>query len=274
MLKRLKRHRLAIVGVFIVFSIIIVALFAPLIAPYNPTSQNYNALLVSPSLKHPMGTDDLGRDIFSRIIYGTRYALLLGVAIVTLEAGIGVTLGLLAGYYGGIVEILIMRVVDMLMSLPFIVLALAVAGTLGGGLFNVILALGLVGWIGYARLTRSEVLSVKESVYVEAAHATGASNSHILTKHILPNIIAPVIVLATLTIPGALLASSALSFLGVGAQPPTPEWGLILSSGRSYLSTAWWIATFPGLAIMLTVLGFNFLGDGLRDTLDPKFRNT
>lgn len=272
MLKRLKRHKLAVAGFILIILLILVAIFAPFISPYDPLRQNYGALLLSPSAKHPLGTDDLGRDMLSRIIYGTRYALLIGVVIVMIETAIGVTLGLIAGYYGGIVDAAIMRFVDIMLSLPVLVLALAIAGALGGGLLNVILAIGVVGWVMFTRLLRGEVLSARASVYVEAARVIGASNIRILASHILPNTIAPIIVLATLSIPDAILTSAALSFLGIGAQPPTPEWGLILSSGRSYLSTAWWIATFPGLAIMLTVLGFNFLGDGLRDALDPKLR--
>jgi len=272
MLKRLKRHKLATVGAVIIISLILIAILAPFICPYNPLKQNYDELLLPPSTKHWLGTDDLGRDILSRIIHGSRYALLIGVAIVMIEMAIGVTLGLIAGYYGGIIDTAIMRFVDIMLSLPMLVLGLAIAGALGGGLLNVILAIGVIGWVEFSRLIRGEVLSVRASTFVEAARATGTSNFRILIRHILPNTVASIIVLATLMIPDAILTSAALSFLGIGAQPPTPEWGLILSSGRNYLSTAWWIATFPGLAIMLTVLGFNFFGDGLRDALEPKLR--
>ena len=272
MLKRLKRHRLATAGVIIIVLLILIAVSAPFVSPYDPLKQNYDELLLPPSTKHWLGTDDLGRDMLSRIIYGSRYALLIGVAIVMIEMAIGVTLGLIAGYYGGIIDTAIMRFVDIMLSLPMLVLGLAIAGALGGGLLNVILAIGVIGWVEFSRLIRGEVLSVRASAFVEAARATGTSNFRILIRHILPNTGASIIVLATLMIPDAILTSAALSFLGIGAQPPTPEWGLILSSGRNYLSTAWWIATFPGLAIMLTVLGFNFFGDGLRDALDPKLR--
>lgn len=272
MLKRLKRHRLATAGVVIIVLLILIAVSAPFVSPYDPLKQNYDELLLPPSTKHWLGTDDLGRDMLSRIIFGSRYALLIGVAIVMIEMAIGVTLGLIAGYYGGIIDTAIMRFVDIMLSLPMLVLGLAIAGALGGGLLNVILAIGVIGWVEFSRLIRGEVLSVRASTFVEAARATGTSDFRILIRHILPNTVASIIVLATLMIPDAILTSAALSFLGIGAQPPTPEWGLILSSGRNYLSTAWWIATFPGLAIMLTVLGFNFFGDGLRDALDPKLR--
>lgn len=272
MLKRLKRHRLATAGVIIIVLLILIAVSAPFVSPYDPLKQNYDELLLPPSTQHWLGTDDLGRDMLSRIIYGSRYALLIGVAIVIIEMAIGVTLGLIAGFFGGFIDTAIMRFVDIMLSLPMLVLGLAIAGALGGGLLNVILAIGIIGWVQFSRLIRGEVLSVRISTFVEATRATGASNFRILIRHILPNTAASIIVLATLMIPDAILTSAALSFLGIGAQPPTPEWGLILSSGRNYLSTAWWIATFPGLAIMLTVLGFNFLGDGLRDALDPKLR--
>jgi len=272
MLKRLKRHRLATVGAIIIVLLILIAVSAPFVSPYDPLKQNYDELLLPPSTKHWLGTDDLGRDMLSRIIYGSRYALLIGVAIVMIEMAVGVTLGLIAGFFGGFIDTVIMRFVDIMLSLPMLVLGLAIAGALGGGLLNVILAIGVIGWVEFSRLIRGEVLSVRASTFIEATRAIGTSNFRILIRHILPNTAASIIVLATLMIPDAILTSAALSFLGIGAQPPTPEWGLILSSGRNYLSTAWWIATFPGLAIMLTVLGFNFLGDGLRDALDPKLR--
>ena len=267
---RFIRNRLAVFGFIIVVIVIVNALFAPLIAPHNPTRQNYDALLQPPSGNHLMGTDPLGRDIFSRVVFGARYALLIGVAVVAIEAGIGLLLGLIGGFYGGLVDATIMRIVDAVLSIPVIILALAIAGALGGGLLNMIIAIGVAGWSRFARLVRGSVLSVKEQPYVEAARSVGANDPEILLRHILPNLVGPIIVYSSLYVPTAILWSAALSFLGLGAQPPTPEWGAIIADGRDYLSMAWWIATFPGSVLMFTVLGFNFLGDGLRDALDPK----
>jgi len=247
------------------------AALAPYIAPYDPIAQDYDALLLPPSPQHPMGTDDLGRDIFSRVVYGTRYALLIGVAVVALELVLGAFLGFIAGYFGKFLGSFIMRVVDMVLSIPTLVLALAIAGALGGGLLVLIIAISVAGWGEFARLVRGQVLYVKEFTYIEAARAIGARDWHIMFKHLVPNCLGPVIVYSTLYMPAAILWSAALSFLGLGAQPPTPEWGAIISDGRSFIASAWWISTFPGIAIMITTLGFNFVGDGLRDALDPKF---
>jgi peptide/nickel transport system permease protein len=197
---------------------------------------------------------------------------MIGVMIVGIQATIGITLGLISGYYGGRIDTIIMRLVDTMLAFPIIVLALAIAATLGPGLFNVVLALGIVGWASYARMVRGQVLSVKENDYIEAIKAIGASDVRIIFRHILPNVVAPIIVMATLGMAGALILAAAFSFLGIGAQPPTPCWGAILAAGRGFLRRAPWIATFPGLAIMITVLGFNFLGDGLRDALDPRLK--
>jgi peptide/nickel transport system permease protein len=273
-LGRFARNKLAIAGLLIVGVLVILAIFAPWIAPYDPFKQDYDVLFSSPSAEHLLGTDMYGRDVLSRIIHGTKYALLIGVAVVAIQVGIGVTLGLISGYFGGIVDSIIMRITDMMLAIPAMVLALAIAGFLGGGLRNVIIAVGAVGWRDYARLVRGEVLSVREEPYVEAARASGCSNSHIILHHILPNVSASLIVYITLSIPSAILWAAALSFLGLGAQPPTPEWGSMLADGRSFLRRAWWIGTFPGLAIMFTVLGFNFLGDGLNDVLNPKAQKT
>ena len=269
-----KRNRLAIFGIVIICSLILAAALANYIVPYDPLEQSYTEMLQSPSLQHPLGTDRLGRDLLSRVIFGSRYALLIGVMIVLIQSVIGVTIGLISGFQGGMTDAFFMRLVDIMLSMPIVVLGLAVAGVLGGGLLNVIIAIGFIGWRGYARLIRGEVMSVKENEYIEASRASGAGDFRIILHHILPNTTASLIVYATLQIPNAILVSAALSFLGIGAQPPTPEWGLILSTGRDYLSTAWWIATFPGLAIMFTVLGFNFVGDGLRDALDPKLKKS
>jgi peptide/nickel transport system permease protein len=270
LLRRLARNRFAVVGLCIVALLIIIALFAPLIAPYNPSAQHYNAVKQSPSLEHPFGTDAYGRDVFSRVVYGSRYTVFLGVVIVGIQMLVGVSLGLIAGYYGRYVESIIMRLVDISLSIPAIVLALAIAGTLGGGLFPLVIAVSLVGWRGFARLVRGDVKSIMEEEYIDAAHAAGVSDFRIILRYLLPNAASNIIVYATLTIPTVILWSAALSFLGMGVQPPKPEWGALISAGRGDIDSAWWIATFPGLAIMFTVIGFNAFGDGLRDALDPK----
>lgn len=270
-LRRFIKNRLAVIGLAIVALIIILAILAPVAAPYDPLQQDYDALLLSPSFEHLMGTDALGRDIFSRVLYGTRYALIIGVAVVVLELLIGASLGFIAGYFGGGLETVVMRGVDTVLAIPTLILAIAIAGAFGGGLWVMIIAITVAGWGEFTRLVRAQVLSLKELTYVEAAHAIGAGQARIVLKHIVPNSMGPVLVYTTLYMPTAILWSAALSFLGLGAQPPTPEWGAIIADGRAFISYAWWIATFPGLAIMVTTLGFNFVGDGLRDALDPKF---
>lgn len=270
-LRRFIKNRLAVIGLAIVALIVLLAILAPVIAPYNPLQHDYDELLLSPSFEHLMGTDDLGRDIFSRVIYGTRYALLIGVAVVVLELLIGASLGFIAGYFGGGLETVIMRGVDTVLAIPTLILAIAIAGAFGGGLWVMIIAIAVAGWGEFTRLVRAQVLSLKELTYVEAARAIGAGEARIIFNHIVPNSMGPVLVYTTLYMPTAILWSAALSFLGLGAQPPTPEWGAIIADGRAFISYAWWIATFPGLAIMVTTLGFNFVGDGLRDALDPKF---
>ncbi|MCG8513444.1 MAG: ABC transporter permease [Halanaerobiales bacterium] len=269
-MQRFRRNRLAVIGALIILLIVLMAIFAPLLAPYDPTEQDYEALLLPPSWEHPFGTDDLGRDILSRIIYGSRYTLLVGIGVVLIVAVVGSLLGFIAGYYRGKLDTLIMRLVDVMLSVPVLVLALAISGALGGGLINVIIAIGAVGWTQFARLVRGEVLHIRGTEYIKAAKALGANDFQIIFFHLAPNMVAPVIVYTTLYIPSAILWAASLSFLGLGVQPPIPEWGALIADGRSYLSYAWWIATMPGLAIMLTVLGFNFMGDGLRDALDPK----
>lgn len=269
-LQQLKKNKIAIIGFIIIISLAFIALFAPFIAPHDPIEQNLEKRLLPPCREYPMGTDDLGRCLLSRIIYGARVSLQLSVIVVGIITVIGVTLGLISGYYGGIVDEIIMRLVDVVLAFPGIILALAVAGALGPGLFNVMLALAMVGWTGLARVVRGSVLSVKQKEFVESARALGCSDLHIMTRHILPNVMAPVIVLATLDMAFIILAAAGLSFLGLGAQPPTPEWGSMLNNGRAFMRTAPHLTTFPGLAIMVAVLAFNFLGDGLRDVLDPR----
>jgi peptide/nickel transport system permease protein len=269
-LNRIASDPLALGGLIYIFILILVAVFAPVVAPYDPTRQDYQALTEPPSVAHPFGTDTLGRDVLSRVIFGSRYAVFLGIVIVGIQMVIGVSLGLIAGYYGGLVESFIMRLVDISLSIPGIVLALAIAGMLGGGLVPLIIAVSLIGWRGFARLVRGDALSVMEEEYIDAAKSSGVSDFRVITKYILPNAASSVIVYATLTIPSIILWSAGLSFLGMGVQPPRPEWGAIIAAGRGEIDTAWWISTFPGLTIMLTVMAFNFLGDGLRDAIDPR----
>jgi peptide/nickel transport system permease protein len=271
-MKRLTRHKPAMVGLAITLVVILVAIFASFIAPYPYAEQNLEVMSAPPSAQHLFGTDPLGRDLFSRVVYGSRIAIMVGLVAVTIEGGIGIMLGLLAGYFGGKVDTFVSGLTDTLWAFPPMVLALGIVTVIGPGLFNVIIAISLVSWAPFSRITRAKVLSVKESEYVEAGRAIGESDFSLLTRYILPNILAPNLILATLTMPSALLTASSLSFLGFGAQPPTPDWGAILSDGRDYLRAAPWISTFPGMAILFTVVGFNFLGDGLRDAFDPRLK--
>ena len=270
--RRLKKHRLAVIGAVIILALLFIAIFAPFIAPHDPIEQNLEKRLLPPSKEYPFGTDHLGRCILSRIIYGTRVSLQIGVIVVGISSILGIVLGLIAGFRGGLIDEIIMRTVDILLAFPGIILALAIMGILGPSLFNVMLALSLGGWTSYARVVRGTVLSVKEKEFVEAAKALGASEIRIMFYHILPNVMAPVIVMATLGMAHVILAAAALSFLGLGAQPPTPEWGSMLNDGRAFIQTAPHLTIFPGLAIMVTVLAFNFLGDGLRDAMDPQLK--
>jgi len=225
-----------------------------------------------PSVQHPFGTDEVGRDLFSRVIYGTRISLQIGTIVIGIGAGIGVPLGLIAGFFGGWIEQVIMRVTDIFLAVPGILLAIAIVSVLGPGITNAMIALSLVWWQGYVRLVYGKVKAIREESYVEAGRAIGLSPWRIMFRHILPNCLSPLLVKASMDMGMAILHAAGLGFIGIGAQPPLPEWGAIISEGRRYLSVAWWHATFPGLAIWLTVLGFNFLGDALRDALDPKMR--
>jgi len=225
-----------------------------------------------PSVQHPFGTDEVGRDLFSRVIYGTRISLQIGTIVIGIGAGIGVPLGLIAGFFGGWIEQLIMRVTDIFLAVPGILLAIAIVSVLGPGITNAMIALSLVWWQGYVRLVYGKVKAIREESYVEAGRAIGLSPWRIMFRHVLPNCLSPLLVKASMDMGMAILHAAGLGFIGIGAQPPLPEWGAIISEGRRYLSVAWWHATFPGLAIWLTVLGFNFLGDALRDALDPKMR--
>src|SRR5437764_10020997 len=259
-------------GALLTLTLILLAIAAPLLAPFDPDVQDTARRLEAPSREHPLGLDDLGRDVLSRILFGARVSLRVGFSVVFIAAAIGIALGAIAGYFGGAADIAIMRICDILLSFPGILLAIALVAVLGPSLNNVILALATIGWVGYARLVRGQVLKVREMEYVTAARALGARSPRVIVLHVLPNVINPVIVMATLGLAGAILSEAALSFLGLGVQPPTPSWGAMLTSGRRYLGLANHLAIWPGVAIMLAVMGLNFLGDGLIDALDPKYR--
>jgi len=271
-INRFKKNKPAVFGLIIVLILVIVAIFAPFIAPYPYDKVNYKESLKPPSAKHWLGTDLLGRDVFSRIVYGSRVSLEVGIIAVAISVTIGVTLGLISGYFGGWIDALIMRLVDITYSFPFLLFAIAIMTILGPGLINVFIAIGIINWAWFARVTRGSVLSAKEQEYVLAAVAMGASPLRIMFKHIMPNVIAPVIVGTALNSGYAILAEAALSFLGIGVQPPYPSWGLMLSDVRNYITTAPWMTIYPGLAIALTVLGFILLGNGLRDAIDPRMK--
>ena len=266
------RNKNVLIGLSIILCLFSVALFAPQIAPHDPLKADPKIRLHPPSNEYPFGTDHLGRCILSRVLFGARISLLIGVIVISGSLLIGLVLGTISGYFGGFADDIIMRIVDGFLAVPSMFLALALAGTLGPGFFNMAIALIVVEWTSYARVVRGSILSVKEQAFVEATRGLGASDFYILVRHVLPNIISPVIVIATLGIGYAILAAAGLSFLGFGVQPPTPEWGSMLDDGRLYMRIAPYIMVSPGLAIMITVLAFNFLGDGLRDEMDPRFR--
>jgi len=271
--RKLFRYRQAQLAGAIILVLILAAIFAPFIAPYAPDAVKAGKPLTPPNRAHIFGTDDLGRDMFSRIIYGSRITLRIGVIIVAVEVLIGVTVGLVAGYFGGWTDTILMRFTDVMLAFPGIILALAIVGTLGPGLNNAIFAVALAAWPVFARVVRSSVLSVRESEYITAQHVLGATHRRIMWKGVLPNVLAPIIVLASLEFPAAVLVAAALSFLGLGAQPPTPEWGALLTDARNYIRTAPYLINIPGMAIFVTVLAFNLLGNTLRDVLDPRLRN-
>ncbi|PSR20822.1 MAG: diguanylate cyclase [Sulfobacillus acidophilus] len=267
--RRFLRNRLAVVGLIIIVGFTVMAVAAPLIAPYRPDATNFAIAFQAPSARHWLGTDDLGRDVLSRIIYGARGSLIAAVSIVLIGLVVGVPLGLISGYYGGLVDDVIMRLTDAGLAFPGLVLAMAVAWVLGPSLFHAILAIGVVTIPQFARVTRGQVLEVRNRQFVEAAQCLGASPGRIMFRHILMNAATPIIVVATLNIGGALLSVASLSFLGLGPPPPAPNWGAMLQTGSEYLTNAPWMSIFPGAAIFLAVLGFNTLGDGLRDVFDP-----
>jgi len=258
------------VGLVIVLVAVLAAAIGPALIPYDPASQTLADRLEPPSVAHPFGLDELGRDILARLVAGARISLAVGLAVVSVSSLVGMALGSIAGYFGGLVDDAISRVVDVLMAFPGILLAIALVAVLGPSLRNVIMALCVIGWVGYARLVRGQALRARELEYVQAARALGAGPARIVLRHVLPTAFPAVIVQATLGMAGAILAEASLSFLGLGVQPPTPSWGTMLDAGRSHLFDAPHLTLFPGLAIATLVLGFNFLGDGLRDRLDPK----
>ena len=275
---RLVRRRTALFGLIVVFAVLVAAVFASFVSPFDPLAQDIGQRLKEPGWQdaqgriHPLGTDHLGRDILSRIIHGSRIALSVGLAAVAISGVLGMAVGLVSGYFGGRVDDFFMRLADVQLAFPFILLAIAVIGVLGPSLRNIIIVIGVSSWVVYARVVRGEVLSIREREFVQAAVALGSRDYRVLARHVLPNAFTPWLVVATLDMARVIVLESALSFLGLGVQPPTPTWGGMLADGRVYLSTAWWLATFPGLAILVTVLGINLLGDGLRDTLDPRLK--
>jgi peptide/nickel transport system permease protein len=273
-LRAFVKNRLAVVGTILLLVFVLCAVFAEFIAPYDPLEMRLDSGYLQPGEQgFLLGTDNFGRDILSRLIYGSRISLTVGLVVVSIATILGSTLGLLSGYYGGVVDILVMRLVEVLASFPFLILAVAVMAVLGPSIYNVMLVLGIVSWPIYARLVRSQVLTLRESPFVEAARAIGAGNTRVMFKHILPNCTSTLIVTAAMSMAGAILSTAALGFLGLGVQPPTPEWGMMLNEGKDFLRRAPHMITIPGIAIMLVVLSLNFIGDGLRDALDPHIRN-
>ncbi|WP_294704110.1 nickel transporter permease [uncultured Fusobacterium sp.] len=272
--RRLKRNKMAIVGLVILVALFLLAIFADVIADYDNVviKQNLAHRLQGPSAAHWLGTDEFGRDIFARLVHGTRVSLKVGIVAVGISIVIGGILGAIAGYYGGKLDNIIMRIMDIFLAVPSILLAIAIVSALGPSIINLMLAISISSVPSYARIVRASVLSIRDQEFIEAAKAIGASNTRIIFRHIIPNSLAPVIVQATLGVASAILSTAGLSFIGLGIQPPAPEWGSMLSGGRQYLRYAWWVTTFPGVAIMITILSLNLLGDGLRDALDPRLK--
>jgi peptide/nickel transport system permease protein len=272
LLRRITKHNLALVGLIILVPMFLCAVLAPLISPHDPVEPDLKNILTGPTWSHPFGTDTLGRDVFSRVIYGSRISLLVGFVSVGIATLIGIMIGAVSGYSGGIIDELIMRFVDLMMCFPTFFLILAVIALLEPSIWNIMIVIGLTNWMGIARLVRAEILSIKGKEYVLAAKAMGFPRRKIIFGHVLPNALSPVYVVATLGIGGAILTESALSFLGIGVQPPTPSWGNILTQAKDNIEVAWWLSFYPGLAIFLTVMGYNLLGEGLRDVFDPRRR--
>lgn len=268
----LKKNRLAMFGLFLIVLLILISVFADVIAPYGVDAQDLTKKFMPPGAGHLFGTDEFGRDIFSRIVYGSRYSLMIGAVAATLSAVIGLVVGAIAGFYGGKTDNILMRLIDIMLAIPSTLLGISIVAALGNGIRNVIIAVAIGAVPAYARIVRASILSVKEQEYIEAARSIGASDLRIIMKHILPNCLAPIIVQITMSVAKAILEASALSFIGLGVQPPSAEWGAMLSAGRAYIRKAWWIVTFPGLAIAMIIFGLNLFGDGLRDALDPRLK--
>lgn len=277
-IKHFKKNKSAVLGFFIALLLVTFALFSPLIAPHLPNIQDLSARLIPPfweeggSMEHLLGTDDFGRDLFSRIVYGARISIMVGTISVSISLFFGLTMGVFAGYYGKWIDAIIMRIVDIMLSIPAILLAIVIVSILGPSLYNAMIAIGIVGIPTYARIVRGSVLAEKEKEYVIASRVNGSNNLRLMFKVILPNCTTPIIVQATMGFASAVLEAAGLSFLGLGAQPPTPEWGAMLADSLQFITTAPWMIFYPGLAIFLTVLGFNLIGDGLMDVLDPKLK--
>jgi peptide/nickel transport system permease protein len=268
--KRFKRNKLAVAGGVIVVVLFVIAVLAPFISPFNPNDIDRKHILEPPGARHPLGTDDLGRDVLSRMVHGSRISLAVGFIAVGIATIIGMLLGAVSGYYGGWTDRAMMRFIDIMLSIPTFFLVLAVIAFVGPSIWNIMIVIGFTSWMGVARLVRAEFLSLKEREFVLAAKALGASDMRIISRHIMVNSLAPVFVSAILGVASAKLVESALSFLGIGVQPPTPSWGNMLTSGKDNIEIAWWLSLFPGIAILITVLSYNLFGEGLRDALDPR----
>ena len=269
---RFRRNKIAVAGSVVVFLLFMIAIFAPLIAPYEPTDINLQKILAPPSMQHLFGTDQLGRDVLSRMIWGARISLLVGFVSTGIAIVIGIVLGAISGFYGKWIDAAIMRFVDIMLCFPTFFLILAVIAFLEPSIWNIMAIIGLTGWMGVARLVRADFITLKERDFVQAARVIGAGDFRIIFRHVLPNAMASLLVAATLGIAGAILTESALSFLGIGVQPPMASWGNILTDGKDNIDIAWWLSLFPGLAIFITVLSYNLLGEGIRDSLDPRLR--
>jgi peptide/nickel transport system permease protein len=272
--QRFKKNRLAFAGALAVGAILVVALSAPVITPYEPTDIDLESILSPPSARHVLGTDDLGRDVLTRMIWGSRISLSVGFVAMGIAVSIGIIIGSLAGFYGGKIDNVLMRLVDVMLTFPTFFLILAVIAILEPSIYTIMVVIGVTGWMDVARLVRAEFLTLRERDFVLAARASGAGNLRIIFRHVLPNSLAPVFVAATFGVAGAILAEAALSFLGLGVQPPNPSWGNILTLGKNNIEIAWWLSLFPGLAILVTVLSYNLVGEGLRDALDPRLWET
>ena len=270
--QRFVRNRLALSGSVVVLLLFVVSMAAPVIAPYDPSDIDVKQILMEPTSSHLLGTDQLGRDVLSRMIWGSRISLKVGFVAVGIATVIGILFGAVSGYYGGWIDGIMMRFVDIMLCFPSFFLILAVIAFLEPSIWNIMVVIGITGWMGIARLVRAEFLSLREREFVISARALGASDMRIIFRHILPNSMAPILVSATLGVAGAILTESALSFLGIGVQPPTPSWGNILTAGKDNIEIAWWLSLYPGLAILITVLGYNLLGEGIRDSLDPRLK--